>query len=265
LTEQVLASQFVVYLTCNPKKMVKNLISLATLPLVAAGAVLTGSIAQAADIGAVAPGSFANVYSISNLAGGGVTLKITGAPGSETASFDFFPPVAGGFGGYNVGFSTGAFAGFTGLTGSILDAGPLPFPIAPDTSIAVNIPHFLTLDGPAGGPAPAPGTGNDFFDVTELLSPTFSVISTGTLVEFGVRGNFRAADGRVLSGTGLLQATYVGLFGEAAIVAAARSANGITSTNSGTFDLTVNVPEPSTILGLAFVGASALVLRKRKA
>jgi hypothetical protein len=245
--------------------MVKNLISVATLPLIAAGAVLTGSIAQAADIGAIAPGDFANVYSISNLAGGGVTLRITGSPGSETASFDFFPPAGGGFGGYNVGSSSGAFAGFTGLTGSILDASNLPFPIAPDTSVPVAIADFLTLDGPAGGPAPIPGTGNDFFDITELLSPTFTTISTGTLVEFGVRGNFRAADGRVLKGSGLLQATYVGIFGENAIAALARRPEGITTANSGTFTLHIQVPEPSTVLGLAFVGASALVLRKRKA
>ncbi|MEM8780265.1 MAG: PEP-CTERM sorting domain-containing protein [Cyanobacteria bacterium P01_G01_bin.49] len=228
--------------------------SLSIVPLLLVG---VGS-AQAADLNPPVPGNFTNVYGFSSPGGATNGVNVTIAGG--VANFDFIPSVLGADGEYDVDTATGAFAEFANVSGIIQDF-TLPFPIAPGAPVATPIATFLNLDGVA-----AP---DSVFDLTTTFGPTFTETASGTTVTFDFAGVFRqlGADPLDLDGVGSISATFAGET-QASILAAAQTDSGITTPNSGTFIVEFveppNVPEPTTLVGLAAVAGSLALTRRKK-
>lgn len=241
---------------------VRSIISLATLPLMTAGAILSANSARAADLVAPVPGGAAtNVYSFNSIPGTGNGVNVAIIPG-VTETFSFLPASPPNAFNYNVNSASGAFAEFLGTTGSIIPI-TLPSPLLgiPEVTI-IDIPDvvgFLSLDGSLAS--------NDF-DLKAILAPRVTEDALGTVIVYTGIGTYRNTSGLQFDGSVRFPIIYEGLT-FAQVLAQAVLPEGITSSFSATgtaFSVPEpsTVPEPATVAGLAFVGASALFIRKRK-
>lgn len=230
-----------------------KLASILSLATASAVGLLSAPSVLAANLVAPVPGGAAtNVFSFSSVSGtgNGVNIQIIGGQ----AFFTFIPATNN----YDGDFATGAFAQFGDEIGTVQGV-TLPFPIPPDTQVDIpDIAQFITFDGGAIG------NGDDFFDLESVFSPVFNQTQLGTTAEFSGLGTcYNTTSGLNFGCEIQFTASFIG-FTAADIIAAASAPGGITRAFAGTM-APAPTPEPASILGLAFVGASALVIRKRKA
>jgi hypothetical protein len=268
---------------------ISSFVSLTTLPVVAAGVLLSANSAQAGFLTPPTEQSIAAFSPITVTAPtvAGANFKLVdpdgGGPAPEVAVFDFQPPTGVGYGQFKIDNSQ-PLAGntFTNVTGvptpvpQIKDINSLPFlgvgsflNLNIDLTSNPNFTAFLDFD-PTGGDALI-----DTFDATTLTSIVFIDVSpTSAFAEFSFKGfyNIEVSPGVVhqFEGTvALSQSISIvqpgGIPVTQFVINAGRTAQGFQTSYSGQTSVIPKTPEPASILGLAFVGVSALVIRKRQA
>lgn len=281
---------------------ISSMVSLAALPLMTSGVLISARSAQAAGLLTPPPPDSNLTIQAVQAAGAGVTLYIRPVggtppagtysgfcpgptPATECAYFDFQPPTGsvdpvGGFG--TVFFSgtqplggSSVFQAIVGTTGRIKDT-LLPFLGAP-----VNQPN-LNLTIPGGGISAfvdanvADTTNVDTFDAKVLRSVIFQASGSGSTASFAFDGFWNIQEdpndmSSVKPYAGSI--TFSQAFSETVnevlngtpTISGARQPNGYFAAPSIQANVTgVEIPEPSTLAGLAMVAGSAALLRKRK-
>lgn len=210
--------------------------------------------------------------------GGTVNIKQTvvsdnGTPANlvddiSKTSFDFLPNmVSPGTGGVTIPFlgGTDGFSGFNGtnpatlftnnksvIKDTVVD-GSLP-----PNYLAAALPAFLELKDETGV-----GTGT-FFNLERVDLPTYvstgsgrSALTTATLNVYGTW--YDTLTDTSYTGEGQFTAQFVGFASETAVLTALRTPAGFTTSFSASIDAEeIEIPEPSTLLGLGVVGLLSL-------